>query len=90
LALAAIIAIANCDLNAAGFISRGVEGVGEKSKESDAWIECSMGIVIASEAKQSMTCPGAKWIASSRSLSSGAHSRDPLAPRNDGLRLPSE
>jgi hypothetical protein len=24
-----------------------------------------------------------KWIASSRSLSSGAHSRDPLAPRND-------
>jgi len=23
------------------------------------------------------------WIASSRSLSSGAHSRDPLAPRND-------
>jgi hypothetical protein len=26
----------------------------------------------------------AEWIASSRSLSSGAHSRDPLAPRNDG------
>jgi hypothetical protein len=26
----------------------------------------------------------AVWIASSRSLSSGAHSRDPLAPRNDG------
>src|SRR6476661_10004086 len=25
-----------------------------------------------------------EWIASSRSLSSGAHSRDPLAPRNDG------
>src|ERR1700732_2404634 len=25
-----------------------------------------------------------KWIASSRSLSSGAHPRDPLAPRNDG------
>jgi hypothetical protein len=25
------------------------------------------------------------WIASSRSLSSGAHSRDPLAPRNDGV-----
>jgi hypothetical protein len=24
-----------------------------------------------------------RWIASSRSLSSGAHSRDPLAPRND-------
>jgi len=24
-----------------------------------------------------------KWIAASRSLSSGAHSRDPLAPRND-------
>jgi hypothetical protein len=36
--------------------------------------------VIASEAKQSMNA----WIASSRSLSSGAHSRDPLAPRNDG------
>ena len=32
-----------------------------------------------------------EWIASSRSLSSGAHSRDPLAPRNDGkthLRIP--
>src|SRR5712692_6470347 len=27
------------------------------------------------------------WIASSRSLSSGAHSRDPLAPRNDGEGL---
>jgi hypothetical protein len=27
-----------------------------------------------------------EWIASSRSLSSGAHSRDPLAPRNDGLK----
>ena len=27
-----------------------------------------------------------EWIASSRSLSSGAHSRDPLAPRNDGFR----
>src|SRR6202035_918914 len=26
-----------------------------------------------------------EWIASSRSLSSGAHSRDPLAPRNDEL-----
>jgi hypothetical protein len=25
------------------------------------------------------------WIASSRSLSSGAHSRDPLAPRNDEM-----
>jgi len=25
-----------------------------------------------------------EWIASSRSLSSGARSRDPLAPRNDG------
>ena len=32
-----------------------------------------------------------EWIASSRSLSSGAHSRDPLAPRNDVkpyLRIP--
>src|SRR5205085_10258464 len=34
-----------------------------------------------SEAIQSL-CASA-WIASSRSLSSGAHSRDPLAPRND-------
>jgi hypothetical protein len=25
----------------------------------------------------------ARWIASSQSLSSGAHSRDPLAPCND-------
>jgi hypothetical protein len=39
--------------------------------------------VIASEAKQS-TPAKKRWIASSRSLSSGAHSRDPLAPRNDG------
>jgi hypothetical protein len=29
-----------------------------------------------------------EWIASSRSLSSGAHSRDPLVPRNDGDTLP--
>src|SRR5882672_705750 len=40
--------------------------------------------VIASVAKQSILAKE-KWIASSRSLSSGAHSRDPLAPRNDGL-----
>jgi hypothetical protein len=40
-------------------------------------------VVIASEAKQSMDAKE-EWIASSRSLSSGAHSRDPLAPRNDG------
>jgi hypothetical protein len=39
-------------------------------------------VVIASDAKQSAAGEG--WIASSRSLSSGAHSRDPLAPRNDG------
>jgi len=42
--------------------------------------------VIASGAKQS-SFPSprqASWIASSRSLSSGARSRDPLAPRNDG------
>jgi len=38
--------------------------------------------VIASAAKQSMPRRGDKWIAS-RSLSSGAHSRDPVA-RNDG------
>jgi len=41
--------------------------------------------VIASEAKQSSFALWL-WIASSRSLSSGAHSRDPLAPRNDGSR----
>src|SRR5450759_319899 len=39
--------------------------------------------VIASEAKQSIARQRQEWIASSRSLSSGAHSRDPLAPRND-------
>ena len=39
-------------------------------------------IVIASAAKQSIAAKQ-EWIASSRSLSSGAHSRDPLAPRND-------
>src|ERR1700694_6012533 len=39
--------------------------------------------VIASAAKQSIAAKKV-WIASSRSLSSGAHSRDPLAPRNDG------
>jgi hypothetical protein len=38
--------------------------------------------VIASEAKQS-SAQSKNWIALSRSLSSGAHSRDPLAPRND-------
>jgi hypothetical protein len=43
-------------------------------------------VVIASEAKQSIA-PEQSWIASSRSLSSGAHSRDPLAPRNDGVGL---
>jgi len=36
-------------------------------------------------AKRSNSGPRKRlWIASSRSLSSGAHSRDPLAPRNDG------
>jgi hypothetical protein len=39
--------------------------------------------VIASEAKQSMVFQGRKLDYSSRSLSSGAHSRDPLAPCND-------
>jgi hypothetical protein len=39
-------------------------------------------VVIASAAKQSTYPLAAPWIAS-RSLSSGAHSRDPLA-RNDG------
>jgi hypothetical protein len=39
--------------------------------------------VIASEAKRSMAAQAESWIASSRILSSGAHSRDPLAPRND-------
>src|SRR5882757_9986178 len=37
-------------------------------------------------AKQSRTARAVfpwSWIASSRSLSSGAHSRDPVAPRND-------
>src|SRR6266852_8326559 len=42
--------------------------------------------VIASEAKQSRK--RRKWIASSRSLSSGAHSRDPLAPRKKVGKLP--
>jgi hypothetical protein len=37
-------------------------------------------IVIASEAKQSISPLAEAWIASSRSLSSGAHARDPLAP----------
>jgi hypothetical protein len=39
--------------------------------------------VIASEAKQSIAPQAETWIASSLSLSSGAHARDPLAPRND-------
>jgi hypothetical protein len=38
-------------------------------------------VVIASQAKQSIAQQKERWIAS-RSLSSGAHSRDPLA-RND-------
>ena len=37
---------------------------------------------LRAQAKQSIA-EQAAWIASSRSLSSGAHSRDPLAPRND-------
>jgi len=41
-------------------------------------------LVIASEAKQSISRLGDLWIASLR-LSSGAHWRDPLA-RNDGGR----
>src|SRR3989442_14214855 len=41
--------------------------------------------VIASVAKQSTPPQAVKWIAS-RSLSSGAHSRDPLA-RNDGKKF---
>jgi hypothetical protein len=38
-------------------------------------------------AQRSNPCRSAKkeWIALSRSLSSGAHSRDPVAPRNDGV-----
>ncbi|MEH2532277.1 hypothetical protein V1277_001341 [Bradyrhizobium sp. AZCC 1588] len=31
-----------------------------------------------------------RWIASSRSLSSGAHSRDPVAPRNEDSHLGSK
>jgi ring-1,2-phenylacetyl-CoA epoxidase subunit PaaC len=42
--------------------------------------------VIASAAKQSIA-KKKDWIASSRSLSSGAHSRDPLAPRNDDVAV---
>jgi hypothetical protein len=42
-------------------------------------------LVIASEAKQSTYPLAAPWIAS-RSLSSGAHSRDPVA-RNDGSNI---
>jgi len=53
---------------------------GEMRRENaDAHQEFS---VIASEAKQSIAPQAEEWIAS-RSLSSGAHSRDPLA-RNDG------
>jgi hypothetical protein len=43
--------------------------------------------VIASGAKQS-SATSKSWIASSRSLSSGAHLRDPLAPRNDERKRP--
>jgi hypothetical protein len=42
------------------------------------------GFVMASEAKQSRVTSQV-WIASSWSLSSGAHSRDPVAARNDDL-----
>jgi hypothetical protein len=42
-----------------------------------------IGSVIASEAKQSIAWIPQFWIAPSRSLSSGAHSRDPLASGND-------
>jgi hypothetical protein len=38
-------------------------------------------------AQRSNPCRSAKkeWIALARNLSSGAHSRDPVAPRNDGV-----
>ena len=42
LALAAIFAVAGGDLNAGDFISRGVEGSGEKCDDSGTWIECAM------------------------------------------------
>ena len=42
-----------------------------------------MLLVPAGAAKQSNSPSAEIWIASSRSPSSGAHSRDPLAPRND-------
>jgi hypothetical protein len=41
-------------------------------------------VASASEAIHAWYRKEESWIASSRSLSSGAHSRDPLAPRNDG------
>jgi len=48
---------------------------------STGWIRASFSLAH----KQSRLAPAvAFWIASSRSLSSGAHSRDPLASRNDG------
>jgi hypothetical protein len=55
---------------------------GEKNERPGAIPAFSFS-VIASEAKQS-SVRDESWIASSRSLSSFAHSRDPLAPRNDG------
>jgi hypothetical protein len=57
----------------------------QTSKRAESTIRPCLLCVIASEAKQSMGPQTEKWIASSRSLSSGAHSRDPLAPRNDGV-----
>ena len=40
-------------------------------------------VIARSTATKQSSLSAARWIAS-RSLSSGAHSRDPLAPRNDG------
>jgi hypothetical protein len=58
------------------------------SSSSTAWMSFAEHrlafTVIASDAKQSSSPWKKEWIAS-RSLSSGAHSRDPLA-RNDGTR----
>src|SRR5437667_11271637 len=70
----------------------GIHGFGQR-EESRGWPgrptkptkRCERPAVIASDSEAIHAAAKKVWIASSRSLSSGAHSGDPLAPRNDGI-----
>jgi hypothetical protein len=58
------------------------KGLAAKNRSAQPLVSGPFTVIDRAPAKQSFLFVAA-WIASSRSLSSGAHSRDPLAPRND-------